>query len=172
MPELRWPIRRAKGAVHSQIFPSRGAPQKAPQSLGANISADIVLLLQYYGSLDQFKNQCRDAGDCHHRPHNYDGTCAPAPARQGLSMRSYRLFTICKPADDLSFHLVHRCNQMRALTRAWLNTSAMSSSVTSASPLSTPIHRKTARRVASPIDCHGDVSFLSDQYLLSSMGTS
>jgi hypothetical protein len=29
-------------------------------------------------------------------------------------MRSCCLFTICKPSDDLSFHLVHRCNQMRA----------------------------------------------------------
>ena len=28
VPELRWPIRGAKGAVHSQIFPSRGAPQR------------------------------------------------------------------------------------------------------------------------------------------------
>jgi hypothetical protein len=82
-------------------------------------------------------------------------------------MRSYCLFTICKPFDDLSFHLVHRCNQMHAVTRAWQNTSAMSS-VTFASPLSTPIHRKAERGVASPIDCHSDVSFLSDHYLLSS----
>ena len=114
--------------------------------------------VQCNGSLDQLKNQCRDAGDCHHRPHNYDGTCAPASARQSLRMRSYCLFTICKPSDDLSFHLVHRCNQMHALTRAWQHTSAMSSSVTSASPLSTPIHEKAERGVASPIDCHGDVS--------------
>jgi hypothetical protein len=33
-----------------------------------------VLLLQHYASLDQLKNQCRDAGDCHHRPDNDDGT--------------------------------------------------------------------------------------------------
>jgi len=80
-----------------------------------------VLLLQGCGSLDQLKNQCRDAGDCHHRPHNYDGTCAPASARQSLRIRSYCLFTICKPSNDLSFHLVHRCNQMHAFTRAWQN---------------------------------------------------
>ena len=41
-------------------------------------------------------------------------------------MRSYCLLTICKPSDDLSFHLVHRCKQMHALTRAWQNTTAMS----------------------------------------------
>jgi hypothetical protein len=141
--------------------------EKVTQSLAANISADIVAWLQYYGSLDQLKSQCRDAGDCHHRPHNYDGTCAPASARQSVRIRSCRLFPICKPSDDLSFHLVHRCNQMHALTRASQNTSAMSSSVTFVSPLSTPIHRKTARRVASPIGCHSDMSFLSDQDLLS-----
>ena len=91
------------------------------------------------------KNQCRDAGDdCHHRSHNYDGTCAPASTRQSLRIRSYCLFTICEPSDDLSFHLVHRCNQMHALTQAWLKTSAMSSSVTFASPLSTPLQRKTS----------------------------
>jgi hypothetical protein len=71
-------------------------------------------LLQCYGSLDQLKNQCRDAGDCDHRPHNYNGACAPVSARKSLCTRSCRLFTICKPSDDLSFHLVHRCNQMRA----------------------------------------------------------
>ena len=113
-----------------------------------------MLSSQYYGSLDQLKNPCRDAGDCHHRPDNYDGICAPASARRSLRMRSYCLFTICKPSDDLSFHLVHRCNQMHTLTRAWQNASAMSSSVTFASPLSTSIHRKTERGIASPIDCH------------------
>ena len=87
-------------------------------------------------------------------------------------MRSCCLFTICKPSDDLSFDLVHRCNQMHALRRAWQNTSAMSSSSTFASLLSTPIHRKAERVVASPIDCHSDVSFFSDQDLLSSIGTS
>jgi hypothetical protein len=49
-------------------------------------------------------------------------------ARKSLHMRPCCLFTICKPSDDLSFHLVHRCNQMHALTRTWQNTSAMSSS--------------------------------------------
>ena len=106
--------RRKRGGSFSNISFSKSAA-KAPQSLAANISADVVLLLQYYGSLDQLKNQCRDAGDCHHRPHNYDGTCAPASARQSLRMCSHCLFTICKPSDDLSFHLVHRCNQMHAL---------------------------------------------------------
>jgi hypothetical protein len=33
-------------------------------------------------------------------------------------MRSHCLLTIRKPSDDLSFHLVHRCNRMRPLTRA------------------------------------------------------
>jgi hypothetical protein len=145
--------RRKKGGSFSNISFLRSAA-KAPQSLAANISAEVVLSLQYYGPLDQLKNQCGDAGDCHHRPHNYDGTCAPASTRQSLRIGSYCLFTICKPSDDLSFHLVHRCNQMHALTRAWLNASAMSSSVTCASPLSTPIHRK--------IRCHSDVSFISD----------
>jgi hypothetical protein len=112
---------------------------KGPLNLAANISADVALLLQYDGSLDQLKNQCRDAGDCHHHP---DGTGAPALARQSLRMRSYCLFTIGKPFDDLSFHLVHGCNQIDALTRAWHNTSVMSSSVTFASPLSTPIIEK------------------------------
>jgi hypothetical protein len=65
-----------------------------------------VLSSQYCGSLDQLKNQCRDAGDCHHRPHNYDGTRAPASARQSLRIGSYCLFSIGKPPDDLSFHLV------------------------------------------------------------------
>jgi hypothetical protein len=67
--------------------------------------------------------------------------------RQSLRIRSYCLFPICKPSDDLSCHLVHPRNQMHALTRAWLNTSAMSSSETFASPLSTPIHGKTTVRV-------------------------
>ena len=167
MPELRWPIAGAKG----EISYSRSAA-KAAQSPTANISADVVLLLQHYASLDQLKNQCRDAGDCHHRPDNYDGICAPASARRSLRMRSYCLFTICKPSDDLSFHLVHRCNQMHTLTRAWQNTSIMSSSVTVASPLSTSIHRQTERGIASPIDCHSDVSILSGEDLLSSTRTS
>ena len=46
------------------------------------------------------------------------------------SSRSCCLFTICKQSDDLSFHLVHRCNQMYALARAWQSTNAMSSLVT------------------------------------------
>ena len=112
--------RRKRGGSFSNISFSRSAA-KAPQSLAANISADVVLLLQYYGSLDQLKNQCRDAGECHHCPHNYNGACAPASARESLRMRSCCLFTICKPSDDLSFHLVHRCNQMHAFTRAWQN---------------------------------------------------
>jgi hypothetical protein len=157
VPELRRPIRGAKGEVHSQIFPSRSAA-KATQSLAANISADVVLLLQDYGALDQLKNQCRDTSDSHHRPHNHDGTSALASVRQSFRMRSHCLLTIRKPSDDLSFHLVHRCNRMRPLTRAWQNTSATSSSATFASPLSTPVHRKTEHRAASPIDCHSDVS--------------
>jgi hypothetical protein len=50
--------------------------------------------LQYYGSLDQLKSQCRDAGDCHHRPHNYDGTCAPASAAECSH-------TLASPLPDL-----------------------------------------------------------------------
>jgi hypothetical protein len=30
-------------------------------------------------------------------------------------MRSYCLFTICEPSDDLSFHLVHRSNRCTRL---------------------------------------------------------
>ena len=112
-------------------------------------------------SLDQLKNHCRDAGDC---AHNYNGACAPASARKSLRIRSCCLFTICKQSDDLSFHLVHRCDQMHALTRAGQSTNAMCSSVTFASPLSTPIHRNAERGVVSPIDCHSDVSFLSRIY--------
>jgi hypothetical protein len=129
-----------------------------------------VLLLQDYVSLNQLKSQCRDAGDCHHCPRNYDLACAPASARQSLRMRSYRLFAICEASDDLSFHLVRCCNQVHALTRAWQNTRAMSSSATFGSPLSTPIRRKAERGVASPIDCHSDMSFLSEQDLFSSTG--
>ena len=128
-------------------------------SLAANILADIVLLLQY-GPLDQPKNQCREAGDCQHRAGNYAGTRAPVSARQSLRIRSYCLIAICKPPNDLRFHLVHRCNQMQPLVRAWQNTSAVSSSVIFGSPLSTPIHRKTEAGVASRIDCHSDVSFI------------
>ena len=84
-------------------------------------------------------------------------------ARQSLRMRSYCLLTICKPSDDLSFHLVHRCKQMHALTRAWQNTTAMSSSVT-LSPLSTPIHRKAERGVASPIVTVTCLSFQTRTY--------
>jgi hypothetical protein len=159
VPELRWATSGTKGAgSFSNIFFSRSAA-KAAWSLAANILADVVLLLQY-GPLDQLKDQCRKAGDCQHRARNYDGTPAPASARQSLRIRSYCLITICKPSNDLRFHLVHRCDQMQSLARTWQNTSAVSLSVTFGSPLSTPIHRKTEGGVASPIDCHSDVSFL------------
>jgi hypothetical protein len=96
-----------------------------------------VFLLQYRNSLYQLENQCRDACDCHHRPHNYHRTCAAALVPQTLRTRSYCLFTICEPSDNLSFHLVHHRDQMHALGQAWQNTNAMSLSVTFASPLST-----------------------------------
>jgi hypothetical protein len=122
------PLVAQRGGSFSNIFFSRSAA-KGTESLAANILADVVLLLQY-GPLDQPKNQCRKAGDCQHRARNYDGTCAPASARQSLRMRSYCLITICEPSNDLRFHLAHRCNQMLALARAWQSTSAASSSVT------------------------------------------
>jgi hypothetical protein len=75
--------RRKRGASFSNISFSRSAA-KVPPSLDANISPDVVLLLQYYGSLDQLKNQCRDAGRLSSSPGNYE------PARLSLRMRSSR----------------------------------------------------------------------------------
>jgi hypothetical protein len=161
--------RKRVGSFSNTSF-SRNAA-KAPRSLAAS-SADVVLLLQYQNSLYQFENQCRDACDCRHRPHNYHRTCAAASMRQSLRIRSHCLFTIRKPSDHLSFHLVHHRDQMNALAQAWQSTNTTSSSLTLASPLSTPVYGKTERVVASPIDCHSDVSILSGQDLLSYIRTS
>jgi hypothetical protein len=161
--------RKRVGSFSNTSF-SRSAA-KAPRSLAAS-SADVVLLLQYQNSLYELENQCRDACNRHHRPQHCRRTCPAASVRQNLRIRSYCLFTICKPSDNFSFHLVHRRHQMRALTQPWQSTNATSSSVAFASPLSTPVHRKTERVVASPIDCHSDVSILSGQDLLSSTRTS
>jgi hypothetical protein len=103
--------------------------------------ADVVLLLQCV-PLDQVQNQCREADDCQRRARNYDGSCASASARQSLSIRDEAIRAICKPSNDLKFHLVHHCNQMQPLARAWQNTSAVSSPVRFGSPLSTPIQTR------------------------------
>src|ERR1700746_1153449 len=115
------------------------------------MSADVALLLQYHAPLDQLKNQCRDGGDCSHRPHNYNGTRAASLVQQ---------CRLALPLHGSASESYGPSQQARALGRAWQNTSAMSSSVTFASPLSTPIHRKAELGVASPIDCHSDVSLL------------
>ena len=96
------------------------------------------------------QNQRRDLGDCSHRPHNYDGTMRRPWCS---SVGSYYLFTVLQANPTI------RCSRRARL--AWQNTSTVSSSVMFVSPLSTPIHRKTERGVASPFDCHSDVSFLS-----------
>ena len=62
VPQLRWPIRGAKGAVHSQIFPSPGAPQRSRRTY-AQISRLMSCFVQCSGSLDQLKSRCRDAGE-------------------------------------------------------------------------------------------------------------
>jgi hypothetical protein len=54
--------RRKRGGSFSNISFSRSAAE-APQNLAANISADVVLLLQYYGSLEPTQKPVR-----HHRP--------------------------------------------------------------------------------------------------------
>ena len=70
-------------------------------------------------------------------------------------MRSCCHFTTCKLSDDISFHLPHRCNLRAYASVAEHKRLIFVGDV--ASPLSTPIDRKTERGIASPIDRHNDM---------------
>jgi hypothetical protein len=96
------------------------------------------------------QNQRRDLGDCSHRLHNYDGT-----------VRRFWYSSVARITSSRFCERIRRSVAAGDARLAWQNTSTVSSSVMSVSPLSTPIHRKTERGVASPFDCHSDVSFLS-----------